>query len=176
MPYLVTFPNGSRQPKLPPSLSVDRLSGPRPLRPYRLRGLGDAVNPSFGITSDSTPGLTDTTLNTSTPDADSNPVSFDPFLATGGIDSWLQNALTGTLSTAQANALAQNEQAGLIQAGMPAAQAAKQAQSDVHTVLKLNNADPSQKWSWENLSTLEKGLIIGGGALAALLIVVAVKR
>lgn len=185
MPYYVTFSH-SGQPKLPPSLSVDRLSGlGRRRRPYRLRGLAQnepslVAATTWGAPAPAgEPSLVAATTFPNTPgaaDATGASEAAGSALPYEGITSWLQNAFTGTLSTAQANAIAQNEQASLIQAGADPAAAAAQAQQDVSTVLTADQAAPSQAWSWASMSTLEKGLIIGGGALAALLLIRLVKR
>lgn len=90
---------------------------------------------------------------------------------TSSLGDLLQNAFDGTLTDSQVQAIAQQNAQGLVSAGMSPADAQKQALSDVHAVLTLNQADPSQSvitatgnaamssslWDWV--------LVIGAGAL-----------
>jgi hypothetical protein len=171
MAYYVHFHH--RVPVLPPSHALSRLAR---RRPRRLRWLSDAVDPEFGLTTSTYDGLNlspSTPLMAAAPDNSSDSNYFIPGSTFGEI---LDNALTGTLTQGQSAAIQQNETSGLIQAGMNPSAAATQAQSDVNTVLTMNNAAPSQAWSWASLSTLEKGLIIGGGGLVLILILGAVRR
>ena len=69
------------------------------------------------------------------------------------VEGFVHNALTGTLTDAQKQTLANQEAAALVQASggnLSASDAAAQAQSDVTAVLKINNADPSQASLFNN--------------------------
>jgi hypothetical protein len=164
MAYYVQFHHGA--PVLPPSHALSRLAR---RRPRRLRWLGDTVDPEFGLTTSTYDGL-------SVPQGSTQDDSSNYFIPGSSFTDILSNALTGTLTQGQADALQQNETSQLIQAGANPSAAATQSQSDVNTVLTMNNAAPSQAWSWASLSTLEKGLIIGGGVLVTILIFSVVKR
>lgn len=164
--YYVTY-NHAGQIKPLAGRSMARLARPR--RRRRMRGLGDLVNPSFGLTSNVTPGLTDTQLDASSgSDSGASVVSYDPLEN----PCWFENAFMGTLCQGQETALSQQESSQLIQAGMPAPQAQQTAQSDVGTVLAMNNASPSTPWYdaiFSNKTYI--ALALGGGALLLFMLV-----
>jgi hypothetical protein len=64
--------------------------------------------------------------------------------------AWIHNATYGTLNCCQARALANQETATLVQAGMSPCQAAAQAAADVQATLSASCAAPNQSCFWNS--------------------------